>query len=451
MSIVTVFELAFAAGVGLAATALGLAATRTAGRRALATLTVVIAGGAVAAWVAFALRLDRDLLVTAGGLTGAALAAAASFLLSRALDRSARVDDELDNAQATLLELVEREVASRAADLDRVLARARAESVSLLAEEERRIAEERRALVVERERAAGAELVEMLSQTQKQVEQRLEEWSRDLDRAATTMRTRLVELGQRQRQLTEQAEQRLAADGERLAGESDEQRQALVRLRAEIEQSLEASGTAARAELEAHAGERRRALHELGDRLRRRERELHEQIEREEAEAVQRIQAGFQDVGSRQIEQLQRSVARAAATYSDEAAQQFSGQIKAAREEAARRLARELERAVAAFAREAESVLAERLAHVGDAGAQRLERRLSQIGAGLERQRDDFVASLEQRVAEAEAQLRRQLTELAADAEAERAILEARVQEVARRLEELGALAQERLATTRTS
>ena len=101
------------------------------------------------------------------------------------------------------------------------------------------------------------------------------------------------------------------------------------------------------------------------------------------------------------------------------------------------------------FAREAESVLAERLAHVGDAGAQRLERRLSQIGAGLERQRDELVAALEQRLADAESQARRQLGELAADAEAERAILEARLQELARRVDELAALAQERVAAFR--
>ena len=81
-------------------------------------------------------------------------------------------------------------------------------------------------------------------------------------------------------------------------------------------------------------------------------------------------------------------------------------------------------------------MLAEQLAHVGDAGAQRLERRLSQIAGALERQRDEFVATFESRLGEAENDLRRRLGELAADAEAERAVLEARLQELIRRLDE---------------
>jgi len=145
-------------------------------------------------------------------------------------------------------------------------------------------------------------------------------------------------------------------------------------------------------------------------------------------------------VQRRQIEQLERAVARAGAGFSDEAALQFANLIKSAREDAARRLARELERAVGAFAREAEGVLAERLAHVGDAGAQRLERRLTQITSGLERQREEFVQAFQSRLAEAEDDLRRRLSELAADAEAERAILEARLQELARRIDETAAL-----------
>ena len=167
---------------------------------------------------------------------------------------------------------------------------------------------------------------------------------------------------------------------------------------------------------------------------------LAETIERGEAEAVQRIQASLADVQRRQIEQLERTVARAGAGFSDEATLQFANLIKRAREDAARRLARELERAVNSFAREAEGVLAEQLAHVGDAGAQRLERRLAQITGGLERQREEFVQAFQSRLAEAEDDLRRRLSELAADAEAERAILAARLQELARRIDETATL-----------
>ena len=115
----------------------------------------------------------------------------------------------------------------------------------------------------------------------------------------------------------------------------------------------------------------------------------------------------------RQIEQLERIVERATATYSDEAAQQFAALVKSSREDAAQRLARELDRAVETFAREAEAVLAERLAHVGDAGAQRLERRLAEAADALERQRDERMAALDGRIAELEADIRRRLEELA--------------------------------------
>ena len=94
---------------------------------------------------------------------------------------------------------------------------------------------------------------------------------------------------------------------------------------------------------------------------------------------MQRVNAGFEDVSRRQIEQLERAVDRAVASHADEAAQRFAQLVKTSREDAAKRLARELDRAVSTFSREAETVLAERLAHVGDAGAQRLEQ------PGLER------------------------------------------------------------------
>src|SRR5439155_1614371 len=122
---------------------------------------------------------------------------------------AARVDERLADAESRLAALVEREAADRAAELERTLARARADAVSLLADEERRIADERRALFVEREQEAAGALSEALAETQKQVERRLEEWSRDLDRAADAMRSRLTELTRRQHQLTAEAEQRI--------------------------------------------------------------------------------------------------------------------------------------------------------------------------------------------------------------------------------------------------
>jgi hypothetical protein len=442
MLLTNVFDIVFAVGVGIAAFALVGAAMRFLPRLALTALASLEFGAAIGAWLFFALRHShpRELAVAAGGLTGCLLAAGAAVALHQALVHREQMDAHLDEAQAGLRELVEREAVDRAAELERILARARADSVSLLAEEERKLAEDNRREFAERERAISASLTQALTATQAQVEQRLAGWAQDLDRAADTTKLNIAELAQRQRQLVSEAELRIAADADRLAGESEDLRAGLQRLRVELEKSLEDALAVARAEVEAHAAERRRALHELDERMRRRERELMERIEREEAEATQRIHAGFEDVGRKQIEQLQRIVERATVSYSDDAAQQFAGVVKASREDAARRLSRELDRAVEVFAREAEAVLAERLAHVGDAGAQRLERRLADATSALERQRDERLGALDTRMEELEAEIRRRLADLGADAEAERAVIEARLQELLRRVESAGAL-----------
>jgi hypothetical protein len=437
MSLTTGFDIGFAVAVGIAAVALAGAALRFLGRIPLVLLTAVVIGGAAAGWVAFALRSShpRDLAVAAGGISGCALACGASLVTAWALRRAADTDAHVAVMQARLLELVEREAADRAAELERTLARARADSVSLLAEEERRIAEERRTAFGDRERELIASLTGALTDTQAQVSQRLADWKRDLDRAADATKERLAELAERQKQLFDDAAVRLDADGERLANESETQRESLARLRAELDKSLEDMLATAHSDVESEAAERRRALHELEERMRRREKELMERIEREEVEAGQRIRSGFEDVQRRQIEQMARTVERATASYADEATQQFGALVKSSREDAARRLGRELDRAVETFAREAEVVLAERLAHVGDAGAQRLETRLDDAVKALERQRDDWIAALDGRIGELEQDVRRRLEELSADADAERAVIEARLQELLRRID----------------
>src|SRR6185437_7868623 len=122
---------------------------------------------------------------------------------------------------------------------------------------------------------------------------------------------------------------------------------------------------------------------------------------------------------------------------SDAAAQQFADTVRGTREAAATRLSRELDRSVQAFVRQAQTVLGERLSQVGDAGAQRLERRLTEVTESLDRQRDEAIASFEGRLAQAEQDLRRRLDGLSADTEAERAVLEARLRELARKIDEI--------------
>jgi hypothetical protein len=442
VAITSVFDLVFAAGICVAAlTLLGTAASKVS-PAALTSAAVLTVGASLAAWIAFALRHShpRELAVSAAGLTISALVVGAARLLRAALARAAAIDAQLAEGRAGILELIEREAAERTVELERTLARARADSVSLLVEEERKLAEAHRREFADRDREASAALTAALTTTQAQVEKRVAGWSQDLDRVADAMKGHIAELHQRQKQLVSEAELRIAADAERLAAESEELRAAVQRIRVELDKALGESLASGRTELDSHAAERRRALHELDDRMRRRERELLERIEREETEAAQRIHVGFEEVQRKQVEQLQRVVERAAGAYSDEAAQQFAGAVKSSREEAARRLSRELDRAVEVFAREAESVLAERLAHVGDAGAQRLERRLADATGVLEQEREARLVELESRIAEFEAAMRRRLEEIAADADAERAVVEARVQELLRRLESASSL-----------
>lgn len=435
MPLTTAFDIAFAAGIVVAVCALAGGALRSLPRAVLLGSVAVELAAAAAGWVAFALttKHDAELAVSAAGLSVCAIVCASSELLRRALERTAAMDAHLVQAQERLRAQVDREAAEHAAELERTLARARADSTSLLIEEERRIADDHRREFAQREVDFAASVTQSLTATQNQVAQRLAGWAQDLDRAADVSKTRITELAHRQKQLLADVEARLAADAERFGSESEELRAAMQRMRGEIDKAIEETLAAARAELESHAVERRRALNELDERMRRRERELLERIEREEVEVVARIRSGFEDVQRRQVEQMERIVERAATTYSDEAAQQFAGLVKSSREDAARRLGRELERAVEVFAREAESVLAERLAHVGDAGAQRLERRLADATAALEQQRDERLATIDGRVAELEHDIRRRLDELGADADAERAIIEARLQDILRR------------------
>ena len=438
MGIVRAFEIAFAAGVAVAAATIAAALLGSVRARFLAAATGGVALAAAGAWAAFALDPGDRLALAAGGLTVATLAAAASIPLRLALQRGRRIEAEIARAEERLRETVAEGAAENARELERVLARSRADSISLLADEERRIGDERRRFVADREREAGAELAQMLEAAERRVEGRLAGWAEDVERLQRTLAEQLARLDDRQKAQIAEAETRMAGDIERLESGGEAQRAVITRLREELGRAAQALVQESTAELETHAAERRRALHDLGDRLRRRERELTERVAREEAEALQRLQVGFADVERRVVEQLQRAAARDAGRYAEAAAVQFEAAIRTAREDAAKRLSRELDRSIETFARQASTLLAERLAHVGDSGAQRLEKRMNQVAAGLERQREEIIAALEQRLAETEGEFRRHLEGIAADAESERTVIESRLQELARRVERSG-------------
>ncbi len=417
-------------------------------RRLLLGLGSFLAAAALVVWVAFALDPDRDVATAAAGLTLCAAAELGLLALRRLLARGRDLERQLSEAEERLDAVVRTEIEARAAELERTLALARADSLSRLVDEERRMAEERRGALHERERRASSELSETLAKVEERIGRRLGEWRADLERTEQALAGQLETLSQRQEQLISEASSRIAVETEQLESVGEEQRARLAALAAEFERVVREIAERAQSELEAHESDRRRALHEVADRLRERERELRERVAVEEGDAVQRIQAGLADVERRQADQLQRIVERTASSFSDSLSKQFSDEVKRAREAAAQRLTRELDRAVEHFAREAQSVLAERLAHVADAGGQRLERKLSQIGSSLEHEQHELVAELQRRIGDAEVELRSHVQALAADAEAERTVMNARLDELRRRIEELVGAAESRLAPT---
>jgi hypothetical protein len=369
----------------------------------------------------------------------AAIAALAGsmLLLRKVQGHQQLLEREVERGKSAFDEVVANEVQERSAELQLMLARLRADALSQLIVEERRIADERRRDVTERERDAGARLGEQLAEVQRSVELRLTDWASDVEQLQEGLNDELRRIEARHRQLMAETEAKIGQAAEGLQGQVDEQRLLLVRLRSEISEAAQQLMQQANTDLEQHAAERRHALHEVADRLRKRERDLKEVAEREGNEAAQRIQLALGDVERRQVDQLQRMVSRETTRYAEAASQQFDTAIRTAREEAARRLSRELDLAVERFAREAEGVLTERLNHVSDAAAQRVEERLARLRSALERQRDDALQSLEDRAHKVESSLRERLHEIASDAEAERAVLDARLHDLARRVDEM--------------
>ena len=443
-----VLELVFAGAVVLVvASAVAVFYGRVSQRTSVA-LAAFLGSAAVAAWASFALEPSREVAVAAGGITVCAALQLGVAYLRRLVAQARQVDRRLAEAEARFDALVSAEIDARAAELERTLSRARADSLSKLVAEERKIGETRRAAFAEREHAAGAELSEALARVEQRVAHRVAELNADLERTERGLSSQLATLAQRQRQMMAEAESRLELDTERLDAASEAQRERLTELETQFARAADELSQSSQEQLEAHERDRRRALHEVAERLRQRERELRERVAAEEAEAIQRIQAGFADTERRQLDQLKRVVERTANSFSEAISKQFADAIRSSRDDAAQRLSRELDRAVNHFAKEAQGILAERLAHVADAGGQRLERKLSEIGSSLEHERDELVAELQRRVADAELELRSQVKALAADAEAERTVLNARLQDLQRRIDEAHSEASSRLAPT---
>jgi hypothetical protein len=416
-------DIVFAVGVVIVALSLAGVVTDRVSPRLLLWTTIGLAFAAAAATIALGIDLidnyadDEALLLAAVGLGAAALAEAGLLALSRGLVRLREIEHLADEARAQIETHAEEEARNRILELERMLARERANAGHQLSEQERRLAEERRDTVERQAERARVELTQTVASVQERLEQRLMGWAADLDRGQRELEQKLAELGQKQREAVTAFEARLAADAERVEQASEEQRLALANLREELVQFGTSFLEEGRSDIEVHAAERRRALHEVSERIRSRERALREQLDRDETEARSRISAGLEEAERRHLAALDRAFERASTRLTEYAEKQFDGQIKASREKAAERLGRELEKAIEQFARQAETDVSDRITELARLTADRLQRRITEVARSAEAQHEA--------AAERVRSLSARLNETLAAAEERQAALEA--------------------------
>ena len=402
------------------------------GRRATgscSSLTVVLATGAAVAAVALGIDLvdsytDVDaLLLAAGGIGAAAVAEAGLLALNRGLRRMQQIEQLTRcGPRRESTPLPRRSRSQRILELERMLGERAGEHRAISSASRSGAWPRRRRDTVERQaERASVELTQTVASVQERLEQRLMAWAADLDRGQRELERKLVELGQQQREAVTAYEARLAADAERVDAASEEQRVALMKLREELQRFGTSFLEEGRSEIEIHAAERRRALHEMSERIRSRERALREQLERDEAESRGRIAAGLEESERRHLAALDRAFERAATRLTEYAEKQFDAQIKESREKAADRLSRELEKAIEQFARQAEKDVADRIADMARMTADRLQRRINDVARSAEAQHEvaaervrhlaarleETLAAAEERQAALEAEARR--------------------------------------------
>lgn len=421
-------ELSFATGLAVVVASLAAVALGRAPRRVILGLAILLAlaaagAGAVAglAWVDSITASFEIALLAAGGLAAAAAAEAGLLGLVHGLRRLGEIDRTREEARAALGAQMEAERRDRLAEFERVLARERANASHELGEQERLLAEERRDAIARQTERARVELTEAVASVQERLERRLMAWAADLDRGQRELEVQLGEVAQRQREAVAAFEASLAADAERLSLASEDQRLGLLHLREELERFGTGFLEEGRSEIEIHAAERRKSLHEVSERLRARERTLREQIDREEVEARSRLSSGLGEAERRHLAQLERALERAANRLAEESEKRFDGQIKASREQAAERLSRELEKGIDQFARQAEKDVSDRITELTRATSERLQRRVAEVARTAEAQQeiaaerlrqiserlDDALAAAEDRAAVLEAELAR--------------------------------------------
>src|SRR6266581_5734827 len=131
--------------------------------------------------------------------------------------RRGHSETAFEEERAKLAALIEQEYQERAAELKRSLAIARSELGGILAEEARRLGEERRQEFEEKERRAATEYSIRLHQVQQRVEERLAEWAQDLERVENALADAIGKLEERQREALQDVERRVRQEIDEIA------------------------------------------------------------------------------------------------------------------------------------------------------------------------------------------------------------------------------------------
>jgi hypothetical protein len=272
--------------------------------------------------------------------------------LRRARAQAAAADELVFDAQRRLREVVEKETAAHTEEIRRLLARERADSISLLQEEERRLADAHTASLAEREHGIRDALATELAAVERRVDERLRAFTDDVDRVQQHLETQTARLEQKLRQAVADVEARIDAEAAELGSTAAEQRAAVLRLREQLEQAASAAVAEALDALESETIDRRRAIEEISERLRAREKAIADGIDSAESDARARLDVAFVEFERRQGERVERAVARELERHVQAATLTFEERMRELREEAANRLARELERAIDLLGRE---------------------------------------------------------------------------------------------------
>ena len=307
------------------------------------------------------------------------LSAVLALALRRARARAGRTEQLVAEARRAVRAAAEEEAALQADQLRVSIARAQADSLSAYVTEERRLSDQRRGELAVRERELSERMAELVAAVEQRVEERLRAWESDLERSQNALQGAVATLEQRMRQRIADVDSRVAAESDELDAAIDEHRSAAVRLREELETGARDALSRALEELSTQADERRRTVDELNDRLRQHEHAVTEQVDRAESEARTRIEVAFAELERRQVEHLERALAREIDARSEAGALEFENRMRAIREEAGDRLREELDRIAESFLRRADGLIAAELQQAMTAASQRLDDRIIEL------------------------------------------------------------------------